>query len=81
MATLTLKNVPDDLVERLKHEARQSRRSLNQETLARLEISLAMRKQSSQEKLGIMQATQARLAHLPPLTDEFLDNAKNDGRP
>jgi len=30
MATLTLKNVPEELVLRLKEEAKQSRRSLNQ---------------------------------------------------
>ena len=40
MATLTLKKVPEELVERLKEEARRNRRSLNQETLARLEGSL-----------------------------------------
>lgn len=43
MATLTLKNVPEELVERLKLEAKQNRRSLNQETLARLERSLGRR--------------------------------------
>jgi len=80
MATLTLKNVPEALVERLKREAKQSRRSLNQEALVRLEESLAVRRQTSEEKIAIMRAAQARLAHLPPLTDEFLDFAKRDGR-
>ncbi len=80
MATLTLKNVPEALVERLKREAKQSRRSLNQETLARLEASLATRRQTSEEKIAIMREAHARLAHLPPMTDEFLDFAKRDGR-
>lgn len=37
MATLTLKNVPDDLYQRLKREAALHRRSLNQEVIAQLE--------------------------------------------
>jgi len=41
---VTLKNVPVELVTRLKEEARQNRRSLNQEALARLEASLAPRR-------------------------------------
>ena len=46
MATLTLKNVPEDLVEQLKDEAKQNRRSLNQEAIFRLERSLGLRKRS-----------------------------------
>lgn len=34
MATLTLKNVPESLVEQLKGEAKQNRRSLDQEAKA-----------------------------------------------
>ncbi len=37
MATLTIKNVPDDLYARLKARAVRNRRSLNQESLAILE--------------------------------------------
>ena len=81
MATLTLKNVPEELVERLKQEAKQSRRSLNQEALTRLERSLAAGRQTHAEKLAIMKLARARLAHLEPLTDEFLDSAKKHGRP
>lgn len=39
MATLTLRNVPDDLVERLKARAKRHRRSLNSETIATLELA------------------------------------------
>ena len=39
MATLTLRNVPDDLVARLKARARRHRRSLNNETIAALELA------------------------------------------
>ena len=39
MATLTLRNVPDDLVARLKDRAKRHRRSLNNETIAALELA------------------------------------------
>ena len=81
MATLTLKNVPHELVERLKQEAAQNRRSLNQETLVRLERSLGPRPRSSEEMVAMLRRVHAQFADLEPLTDEFLDFAKNDGRP
>ncbi len=39
MATLTLRNVPDELVARLKARAKRHRRSLNNETIASLELA------------------------------------------
>jgi len=39
MATLTLGNVPDELVARLKARAKRHRRSLNNETIAALELA------------------------------------------
>jgi plasmid stability protein len=39
MATLTLRNVPDALVARLKERAKRHRRSLNNETIAALELA------------------------------------------
>lgn len=41
MATLTLKNVPDDLHRRLKARAEQNHRSLNREAIRCLEESVA----------------------------------------
>lgn len=81
MATLTLKNVPHELVERLKDEAKQNRRSLNQETLARLELSLAKRRRSGEETVAALRKLHKRMRGLPPLTDELLERAKNEGRP
>lgn len=40
MATLTLKNVPDDLYRRLKARAEQNHRSLNREAIRCLEASV-----------------------------------------
>ena len=39
MATLTLRNVPDDLGARLKERAKRHCRSLNSETIAALELA------------------------------------------
>jgi len=39
MATLTLRNLPDELVARLKARAKRHRRSLNNETIAALELA------------------------------------------
>jgi len=36
MANLTIRNIPDELHERLKERAKQNRRSLNQEVIAEL---------------------------------------------
>lgn len=81
MAVLTLKSVPEELIEGLKAQAAANRRSLNQEAITRLERSLTAAPRDVATKLALLKAAQARLAHLPPLTDEFLELAKNDGRP
>jgi len=81
MATLTLKNVPEELVLRLKEEARQNRRSLNQETLARLEGSLGRRPRDVERTIAALRRLHADMADLPPVDDEFIDRAKREGRP
>ncbi len=80
MATLTLKNVPAELVRRLKAEAKQNRRSLNQETLARLEGSLAHRHRDVEETIASLQRLHRTMADLPPVDDDFIDRAKRERR-
>ena len=81
MATVTLKNVPEGLVRMLKGEAKQNRRSLNQEALARLEASLSMPpRRSGPQTVKALRRLHKRLAGLPPLTDAFLNRAKSEGR-
>jgi antitoxin FitA len=80
MATVTLKNVPEALVRRLKEEARHNRRSLNQEALLRLESSLTAPGRSGGETVEALRRLHKRLAGLTPLTDAFLSRAKNEGR-
>jgi plasmid stability protein len=81
MATLTLKNVPDGLVEQLKEEAKQNRRSLNQEALSRLESSVALRKRSAEETIAALRRLHEKLSYMKPLSASFIDRAKRQGRP
>lgn len=81
MATLTLKNVPEGLVEQLKEEAKQNRRSLNQEALSRLENSVALRKRSAEETVAALRRLHKRFGSRPILTDALLERARREGRP
>jgi hypothetical protein len=69
MATVTLKNVPLELVTRLKKEARQNRRSLNEEALARLEASLAVPRRSGPGAVKGLRRLHRRMAGRAPLTE------------
>ena len=51
MPSITLKNVPEELLERLRLRARQERRSLSQEALHLLERALADQDEPSQRAL------------------------------
>jgi hypothetical protein len=81
MATLTLKNVPEALVGQLKEEAKQNRRSLNQEALSRLESSVALRRRSAEEVVADLRRLHKRLGSRPILTDALLARARRVGRP
>ena len=76
MTTLTLKRVPEELVRMLKAEAKQNRRSVNQEALARLDASLTGPRRGGSETAKALRRLHKRLAGLPPLTDAFLTWAK-----
>ncbi|HEV7500256.1 MAG TPA: Arc family DNA-binding protein [Vicinamibacteria bacterium] len=80
MATVTLKNVPEELVQTLKQIAKQNRRSLNQEALARLESSVAASRRSGGEAVKALRRVHKQLAGLPPLNDDLLNRAKTEGR-
>jgi plasmid stability protein len=81
MATLTLKNVPEGLVDQLKEEAKQNRRSLNQEALSRLESSVALRNRSAEETIAALRRLHKRLGSRPIMTDALIKRAKREGRP
>lgn len=80
MPTITLKNIPEPLYERLKHAAENHRRSLNSEILVCLETVLAPSRYDVSELIEAARSVREKTAHYR-LTDEELDAAKNSGRP
>lgn len=87
MATLTIRNVPDDVHARLKEQARRNRRSLNQEVIAELSdvgsteneearIEKAReRVRGASEKIDMMRSRMTRF-----LTADEIDAAIEEGR-
>lgn len=80
MATITLKNIPDDLYEKLKQRAMEHHRSVNSEVIVCLERVVQSGRVDPESFLPKLQALHKRIA-LPPLTEKFLREAKNEGRP
>lgn len=81
MASITIKNVDPELYERLKQQAAEHRRSINNEAIVCLEQSLQYYPLPSAKEL-IEEGRRIRemTAHYM-LTDEELDRAKREGRP
>lgn len=80
MPALTIKNIPDDLYDRLKEAARVHRRSLNGEILYCVERVLIPYKIDVSDHLTTARNLREKTAAYK-LTDELLDSAKNKGRP
>lgn len=80
MATLTIKNVPEKLHQRLKESAVQHRRSINNEAISCLEKVLVATRVDPQEFLAEVRAMRDRMPRMY-VTEEFLRAAKNEGRP
>jgi plasmid stability protein len=79
--TLTLKNVPDEVYERLKAAAARNRRSLNREAILVLETALAPGQVSMAERLGRARALRAALPARARISAAGIDAAKRAGRP
>ena len=80
MATLTLKNFPDDLYAQLKARAAQHRRSLNREAILCLEEALAdLPGRDPSTTLADLRRARARLRRIR-LTDRDLVAARSRGR-
>jgi hypothetical protein len=80
MPTITVKNISPDIYARLKNAAKTYRRSINSEILFRLENSLRSVRIDADTFLARIDALQQQTP-LPPLTDEMLQKAKEQGRP
>ena len=80
MATITVKNIPDELYARLKAVAESNRRSINGEIIRRIERSLTPRRAPTEQLV-------ARIRRLHEsfdgrtLTVEQIEDARHEGRP
>jgi len=79
MATITLKDIPQNVHKALKQRAKRNGRSLNREVLAILVSSVMPRKVNVDAYL--VEIRQHRESLPGRLTDDFLEEAKRTGRP
>ena len=78
---VTIKNMPPKLYEKLKGRAAAHRRSMNSEVIGCLEEALIRQREGTEELLKKLAELRNRVSAAPPLTDEFLLKAKEEGRP
>ncbi|MBI4559951.1 MAG: Arc family DNA-binding protein [Candidatus Hydrogenedentes bacterium] len=80
MPALTIKNLPDELYRSLRDSAKAHRRSLNSEVIVCLEQSLGTVRLDPEAFLDQVRRLRSEIRG-PKLTDRFLREAKNAGRP
>lgn len=77
MATLTIKNLPEEIYTALSRKAKLNRRSINNEAILRLEQSLDLPKQDRGDLLAEIRKNREILARKGVfLTDEILEEGK-----
>jgi len=80
MPTITVKNIPADLYEQLKHAAEMNRRSINSEIIVCIERALKSRNSEIADILQQARKLRERTAHYQNHSEE-LRQAKQEGRP
>jgi len=80
MASVTIKNIPDDLYEQLKESANAHHRSINSELIVCLERVLMPTKVSAVERLSTAKELRTRV-NAKRIDVSELDVAKKAGRP
>ena len=78
--TLTLKNIPDEVYERLKVVAKANRRSINSEIIMCLETVLMSTRISPKERLARARQLRAKL-NAEEFQADDIDIMKKQGRP
>ena len=79
MATVTIKNIPDELYKRLKAVAEVNRRSINSEIIMCIENSITSQRINIDEMLdNVRQLRQLTSGH--KISDEAFNKAKAEGR-
>ena len=79
MATLTIKNIPDTLVKRLKQRAAQHRRSLNSEVIDVLDSTTRVTPVDVEEEIALIRARRP-IPETVRITPEQIKAWKNAGR-
>ncbi len=80
MPAITIKNLPDDLYERLKANSKAHHRSINGELIATLERALTAQRIDAEQHLARIRALRSRL-DLPTLDPDDIRAAIESGRP
>ncbi|MBK1705246.1 FitA-like ribbon-helix-helix domain-containing protein [Halochromatium glycolicum] len=80
MPAVTVKNLPDDLYQRLKTNAQAHHRSINGELIATLERALCVQRTDPEQQLAQIRALRREL-DLPPLDLDAIRAAIESGRP
>jgi plasmid stability protein len=80
MASITVKNIPDDLYERLRAAARIHHRSINNELIRCLETVLKPHPVSSEERLERLRRIRSSISDVS-VTPEEIQRVIEDGRP
>ncbi len=81
MSTITVKNIPDDVYERFKQQAKANYRSVNSEVIMLMErATVAYRTDADVEKI-LADAKALRDSMNFVVTEEDIDRAINEGRP
>ena len=80
MPALTIKNIPDDVYNALKDNAKQQHRSINSEVIMCLKRSLLPKLISPEERLSTIRALRSQVKS-GAITAEDIDQAINEGRP
>ncbi len=79
MPTITVKNIPEDVYERLKEQAKRNRRSINSEIITLMERAVMSYRIDPEEILESARVIRESLNFVA--TEEEINRAKNEGRP
>lgn len=79
MATITIKNIPDDVYEKLKASAKENHRSINSEVILLIKLAVMQRRIDVDAVLEGARQARELTAHYV-ITDEELTKFKNEGR-
>ena len=80
MATLTIRNLPDDVYQALRERARRRKRSINREAIFQLETSFGTREVDIETELEEIREFRESLKGVYA-TEAEINAAKNEGRP